>query len=52
MAKSIPFHELHVLVPVPASSVVDPDPHGSTFIWLSRIRGENADPDPGALFTY
>ena len=31
-------------------SVVDPNPHGSAFIWLSwiRIRMGNADLDPGA----
>jgi hypothetical protein len=29
-------------------SVVDPDPHGSVFIWLSRIRTWNSYPDPGA----
>ncbi len=31
-------------------SVVEPDPPGSEFIWLSwiRIGIENADPDPGA----
>jgi hypothetical protein len=33
------------------TSVVDPDPHGVAFIWLSwiRIRIGNAEPDPGAL---
>ncbi len=27
--------------------VVDPGPYGTVFIWLSRIRIENAYPDPG-----
>jgi hypothetical protein len=36
---------------LPLSSVVDPDPHGSAFIWLSWIRIGNADLDPGSWFS-
>jgi hypothetical protein len=32
--------------PDPGHSFVDPDPHGSAFIWI-RIRTNNATPDPG-----
>jgi hypothetical protein len=45
----VEFHLMSLL-----SSVVDPDPHGSEFVWLSwiRIRIGNAgpEPDPGPAF--